>query len=182
MRFVSVDIETTGLDFDKCQILEVGLAVFESTSQKNEAIDSSYKVIKYDGYYWEPGAFDLHRLRFDYFLGVGDNRVRVSEVWPWLAGYFERYKTKIAVGKNFGSFDFQFIRRLPGFKNGVIGHRSIDIGTLALSADDTEIPAIAEALRRLNVKYDPSQAHIALYDATVTGQAAWNFFNRSYNL
>ena len=65
-------------------------------------------------------------------------RYRVAGVFTdWLAQYniLPDQKKITVAGKNYGSFDRQFLERLPGWKENVLTkHRTIDPGSLLLYA------------------------------------------------
>ena len=88
---------------------------------------------------------------------------------------------KLAAGKNFANFDLAFLRELPGYKS-FFHHRTLDLGNLALSADDTEIPRFETCLQRCGVPFTDSEFHTALADAELCGKAICNFFNRRMGL
>src|SRR5690606_33591633 len=69
-----------------------------------------------------------------------------------------------AAGKNFASFDRQFLMRLPGMPDKVFKHRTIDPAVLYWHPDeDHELPNTATCMFRAGL--DPIVKHRALADA-----------------
>jgi hypothetical protein len=70
-----------------------------------------------------------------------------------------------AAGKNFGSFDKQFLERLPGLKGWVkFKHRSIDPGNLFWRPQtDKELPGSKTCMERAGIPGEV--AHTAVADA-----------------
>lgn len=67
-----------------------------------------------------------------------------------------------AAGKNFASFDLQFLNRLPGFENVKIKHRCIDPAMLYWRGGE-DLPSTAECCRRAGLP--DAVAHTAVEDA-----------------
>jgi DNA polymerase III epsilon subunit-like protein len=61
MKYVSIDIETTGLDREKCEILSIG-AVIEDTSNPLpiDELPKYHVAIKRNGFYGEPTALTMN--------------------------------------------------------------------------------------------------------------------------
>lgn len=61
MKYVSIDIETTGLDREKCEILSIG-AVIEDTANPRpiDELPKYHVAIKRNGFYGEPTALTMN--------------------------------------------------------------------------------------------------------------------------
>jgi hypothetical protein len=72
-------------------------------------------------------------------------------------------------GKNFASFDRQFLKRLPDFENKVrLHHRTLDPATLFWLRVDEQLPDSKTCYQRAGM--DPKVAHTALEDALAVVQ------------
>lgn len=138
----SLDIETTGLNPETCQILEIACLAWD-LDHPDVHVDELPKFHCYvdNGLLLcgEPFAFSMHPeiLRR---IANGDKGwhyyppgVVVEHLRHWVkkvTGTLNDNKTTVHMafaGKNFGAFDFQFLRRLPGWRDMIrAAHRSYD--------------------------------------------------------
>lgn len=152
MKFVSIDIETTGLNPEHCQVIEFG-AVFVD----NFEIKKKFRVVishpKYSG---DAYALSLNKRIFDEI--VADNKITTENVVDvdnfivafvnWLTdecGYEYKDNNRISIiaaGKNFAAFDLQFLKRLPRWDLNIkVHHRIFDPAILYFDpTTDEEIP------------------------------------------
>ena len=78
-------------------------------------------------------------------------------------------KAVTPAGKNFASFDRQFLKRLPEFQNKVrLHHRTLDPAMLFWLAADERLPDSKTCYERAGM--DPKVAHTALEDALAVVQ------------
>lgn len=189
MKYISMDIETTGLDPMTCQILEVG-AVLADTDGTIYAQLHLYIANK--RVYGEPYALKMNErilerieqackqpfIAWDRkdpmnFAGYTDPDYLAHGVMIWLKknGYTAEDRVVFA-GKNFGSFDWQFLKyairpALPDYlltNKITCKHRFIDPGMLYFNPDmDREPPDLGECLERAGLK--KTVTHRALDDA-----------------
>lgn len=179
MIYVSIDLETTGLDPEENQILEFG-AVIEDTSkclpydelpkfqvyidngdlikgnafalQMNHAILKRIATFE-DGYtYIDPedlGDFFAHFLEENGFKRNTDT---------------EKFHINVA-GKNFGAFDLQFLNNNFNFNEDIkISHRIIDPAMLYVDwSADKSIPNLLQCKERAGVAGEVT--HNAVDDA-----------------
>ena len=61
MRYVSIDIETTGLNPETCQIIEFGAVIDNDT---NDEFPTFHRYIKHHSYQGEPRALSMHARIF----------------------------------------------------------------------------------------------------------------------
>jgi oligoribonuclease (3'-5' exoribonuclease) len=172
-HFVSLDIETTGLDPETCQILEFG-AVIDSLDRPRDERKEFQCFVVHDRIVGEPYALAMNHeiLRIlaekekypQYrFLRWTDVSYEFSR---WLKQNTPESKSHTAGGKNFAGFDLRFLRRLPGWKENVrLRHRYIDPAELWWNPeiDGTLLPDSDTCLARAEIA--KSTAHRALADA-----------------
>lgn len=174
-RYVSIDIETTGLDPEKCQVIEVGAVIETIGSQVPVAeLPSFHCYVVQERYSGEPYALSMHAETFRRIASKTPphryeepgNVGNALASWLMFSGFKASSDGTITVrpaGKNFGAFDLQFLNRLPlcGIK---LAHRAFDPGILFFDPlRDDRIPAMGECLKRAGL--DSVVKHTALEDA-----------------
>jgi len=183
MKYVSIDLETTGLSPRQHQILEFG-AVIEDTENvlPIEELPSFHSYIKWDTIIGDPYALAMNWRILDVIakpqmweeLGV---RVLNPEdlglvFWDFIDKHFnsdndqEVFRGKITVaGKNFGNFDNQFLENLPNFFRHVrFEHRFLDPGSMYFNPKiDSKPPGLETCLERIGIRKGIS--HTAVEDA-----------------
>lgn len=175
--YVSIDIETTGLDPDVCQILEIG-AVIDDWVRPVEKLPIFHCYVINEPIIGEPYALHMHP---EIFRRIAD-RVKLVDSYKFLypeevAGTFlnwlhdnkinPRKRHITSAGKNFASFDLQFLKKLPQWSELIPGtHRCIDPGNLYWLPDaDYGLPSTKTCMRRANI--EGIVAHTAVEDALV---------------
>lgn len=174
MKYVSIDLETTGLDADNCQILQVGL-VAEDTLRPDvpvEKLPSLEFLVKHDVIRGELRGIVMNAKllgRIDSPF-PGDIVINAEHVALEIISFARKHdslvkyngKEKVqAAGKNFASFDRPFLKDVNC--NSFLLHRAFDPGSLYARLDDEVIPDTAECCRRAGL---PDQvSHTALADA-----------------
>lgn len=165
----SIDIETTGLDFEKCSILSIGACVIDL--DKKEIVDRFYGKIKLEGFYGEPVALNMNKdliasmNQLTHYI-VGNNSVNIfdnqEKVINCFKMWFKPYQAYSVVGKNFANFDLNFLNRVLG--KGYFNRRILDVGSMYYEPKtDTKIPNLTECLSRAGFQEEVS--HNALEDA-----------------
>ncbi len=178
MKYCSIDIETTGLDPEKHNIVEFG-CVIDDTDKPFEPISAlpsfhTYNVL--DDYIGQPYALSMHSTIFkrisdkDPAFNYSYNGKMGSEFFKFLKsnGFEENEFGKIYVncaGKNFGTFDLQFLNRYTDIRDYRIKfrHRIIDPSVLYFRYDDNELPDMEKCLERAGLRSTVS--HTAIEDA-----------------
>ena len=182
MRYVALDIETTGLDRKKDKILQLAMVVDEIGGRGNpmpiEDLPTFEGLVHYRRLEGEPAALAMHgeifgaisRCRFEGDLCEVDLRGRkvathTAESGLYLAAHhflkpFAESGPLIAAGKNVAGFDLPF---LPGDLRDMFHHRVIDVGSVALGWNPKlwalgKVPGMVELI-------EPRRAHDALEDA-----------------
>lgn len=185
MIYVSIDIETTGLDRQNDQVLEVG-AIIEDTSKKLpfEEIAKYKAIINHDRICGHPYALNLNARILEIFANIPRNVHKADDyrkehniiksqdlglsfhTFLTSNGFKGTKKIKIIpAGKNFGSFDKPFLERISNFTDYIdLGHRSIDPAMFFLDFEmDTKIPSLDDCMAIASI--DGEVTHNALLDA-----------------
>lgn len=182
MRYVSIDIETTGLNPDTCDIIEFGAVIDDCVTPIDELPQFHCYLTppkSRNFYQGEPTALAMHR---EIFLHIADLDLRYDFCKPqhlgkkfakWLLvnefvpeqGFFSETVRINVAGKNFSSFDWRFLRRLNNFEDYVkIRQRILDPSILYFRPEiDESLPGMEECLRRAG--YNKSVDHTAINDA-----------------
>jgi oligoribonuclease len=169
MIFLSVDIETTGLDPDTCQILEIG-AVLVDTVASPESWPTFRRLIRHDLYKGESYALSMHSKLFQEL-----SKGRGVAVWEalldlkqWLVDCGVTTKITIA-GKNFAAFDKNFLEKHEQWRVIPKHHRYLDVGNLYFDPMfDEEIPNTEKCMFFAGLQNEV--AHTALEDALVVAK------------
>lgn len=196
MKYVSIDLETTGTDPETNQIIEFGAIIEDSKNPKSydESLKFRRVVLQRSGsYVGSAFALNLNSALFKIISELDSGKsvefVRdqyLNNNWCFddeLIPQFRKFLLKandqdkliesqfltieiVAAGKNFGSFDKQFIQRLPDFEiHGVkFNYRSLDPTLAYIDWDNDEQPPSTNTLKkRAGIKGQVS--HEALDDA-----------------
>lgn len=188
MKIVSIDIETTGLDSETCQILSMG-AVIEDTNNtlSFREIPKFHAIILRDKIQGEPFALNMNKDLISLMVEYQkSNDVKKAELTAAngifikedeLASQFLYFLTlngfdykdapiKInVIGKNFGTFDKLFLQKVEDWSKFIkINQRILDPSMLFTDfKNDEELPNLAECKRRAG--FDGTVSHNALEDA-----------------
>ncbi len=139
--YISLDIETSGLDLQKSHMLQFGLTYDDGKSDiKNLPTLNLFVDYKYITY-GEPYALKMNSWIFEKIVKGGENVVPLDKAIDQMITFIEqhkgRYRMQIA-GKNVGSFDIPILRnhmnetQLNRFNN-LVQHRTIDVGSIYFS-------------------------------------------------
>lgn len=165
MRYVSIDLETTGLDPAKHQILEIGAAAFDLG---HGLVDTFSLIVRHEFLSGTAYALAVNDRLIKAIAGgqglhLKDALARFSD---WLKRHEADGKV-VAAGKNFGGFDRLFLE-WSGFPVGRFHHRSLDPTVLYLNSGDIVPPSLAVCVERAHVT--PRTEHVALEDAITVGE------------
>lgn len=179
MKFASLDLETTGLDPETCQAIQVAVVV-ENTEldplprvEDLQTLDLGLWATSYEGDAYALGLNEalLQALRSDNavdFVAQHHGRqlrcVRDMNGWAEVEKFLGRLGGKIYVGgKNVAGFDLRFC---PPKIRAMCHHRTVDVGSVALGARpryfEHGIPSMDTILEDL---FDEKAKHDALHDA-----------------
>lgn len=176
-KYVSVDIETTGLNPHRHQVIEFG-AVLEDWITPIEQLPAFHAYVIHNEYRGDPFALAMNHE----ILRKIANKSRHPESKFYrpleLAMEFEKWLVEHKIdpqrvpvaGKNFAGFDAQFLKELMDYEGPRFGdiikfaHRVIDPGSLYFDPRiDKEPPSMQECMKRAGIVGDV--AHTAIEDA-----------------
>ena len=174
MRYVSIDIETLGLDPATCDIVEFG-AVIDDLESDIESLPTfhCYLTKPRGNYRGEVYAMYMHSKsqiferiakRPEGFSYVPTDLLdEVFHEWLVEQGFGTEEKIVVA-GKNFPGFDLQFLKTI-GFGTKVrMNHRVIDPGSMYFNPlKDSVPPGLEECLKRAGIEKEVN--HTAVEDA-----------------
>lgn len=161
-QIVSLDLETSGLDPHRHEIIEVGMVAFlpdEGFPVQNQLTFS----VPFREAYADPEALEINGWGRREFPPQWDHFYAAEVIHSWLNEAW-------ILGKN-PAFDLEFIRNWysrRGIQCPRWHHRTIDLTALAMGAMQLATPPSGEYLRQF-VPLPDDQVHTAL------GDAQWNY-------
>ena len=187
MKYLSIDLETTGVDERNSNVVEFGAVIFDldkkQTRQELEALPTFHTYVSPptgtdETYIGQPYALSMHPTIFrriatrekGYEYTCPKNVEQKFYKFLIDNGFEKSLKDdKIhitAAGKNFGVFDMRFINHCLGFGNLIrIRHRIIDVGTVYFDPTrDATPPNTEECKKRAGIS-NTTVAHTAVADA-----------------
>ena len=178
MRYLSIDLETTGSDPLTCQIIEFA-AVLEDTSKPDvpvEALPCLRLAVHHEVVTGSVAALALNARLLQEITDAAeknnlpDDHCLPEEVLLRFAAFLDandvnRKRALVAAGKNFASFDLPFIHKLPGYGELIkISNAVIDPALLYLDwQNDRKLPNMSSCKERAGLTGKVS--HQALDDA-----------------
>ncbi len=175
MKGIAIDIETSGLDVRRHNILQIGLVYFDLINRDEDADLPIRKELELwphisDGILWDPDTYKFHQANagVDYFMRDDVERssghVIGAKIRNFISEFYAHDEKPIVLGKNFGKFDWQFLMRITNTGiDGLFHHSFLDIGNLAfIPGVDKKIPNMKEVLERYEVTQH--SGHTALSD------------------
>lgn len=174
MKYVSIDIETTGLNPETCDVLEIA-AVVEDTNHPEVPVHELpwfHCYVDKHSYQGEPYALSMHgeifrriakREKPHAYLLPED---AVTQLFVFLNRTLGIEKNFPAAGKNFSNLDKPFLHRLTKSASQILSfhHRVIDPAMFYWNpTEDVELPSSKVCLERSGV--GGGVAHTALADA-----------------
>ena len=175
MRYISVDIETTGLNHDTCDILEFGAVIDDlKCIQPIKSLPKYHCYFLLPNYIGEPYALSMHSV---IFKRIAEKEKGFTYVNPMKFGYsfkqflikngFESKSDRVTInvaGKNFGAFDLQFLNKKTDLNKHVkIRHKILDPAILYLKGSDIALPGMEDC--KLRAGLSKEVAHNAIDDA-----------------
>ena len=173
MQVVYIDVETTGLDPETCQVLEVGCLVDDLSRPFDPITWSTY--VKHDVIRGQIDALAMHAS----WIHKCKDGIYPVQVCYSLSGFLAKHVTPGQCwlgGKNV-AFDIAFLAKLPGFKleglrltitDWKFRSRFVDPGMLFFK---NGIPSLQEICDQNGILY---QAHTVLGDCVATALAVMN--------
>jgi oligoribonuclease len=171
MKYLSVDIETTGLDHKWCQVLEFAAVLADTIDFRTPVEDLPTWSCRfyYDRIVGQPFALHLNaQLILD--MDKRDpvhNYMHPDSFWSSFRMWLEKYTVeKLSFsGKNFGTFDNLFLMNMPRWDREAFRARVIDPGNLFMFPTDDKMPDLKTCIHRAGLDWDESKHHRAAEDA-----------------
>jgi oligoribonuclease (3'-5' exoribonuclease) len=192
MKYLSIDIETTGLNPLTCDVLEIG-AFLEDTENPagRENLPAFHTYLWRDVYRGEPYALAMNAHIFQKMLelrktenvdnGNYETRtlVKPEEVWmklnAWIyaqramwtdpKAFINNPPTLVVAGKNVSGFDLPFLKQLPAPSlMPKFHHRVIDPGMMYFDPRNDNVPPDLKECKK-RAKLPEHVSHEALDDA-----------------
>lgn len=178
MKYVSIDIETTGLDPHFHQIIEFG-AVIDDLSLNIDKLPRLHFYIDNGNITGDPYALTMNA---GIIKTINEKKLREkregspqdlilpgalsTRIYEFLDAHDLEMPINIA-GKNFASFDLPFLRlQVPGFDSYIkYRHRFLDPAILYWQPGDNTLPDTETCMKRAGIK--GKVAHNAIEDAIV---------------
>ncbi|QDA59840.1 3'-5' exonuclease family protein [Hymenobacter jejuensis] len=178
MRYISLDLECTGGNPDRHQIIELA-AIIEDTKRPLplEELPTFRRAVRHPEYVGTAGALALNAGLMQE-LAEKEPRAdhcTIQELVPQLREFLLAYGYKpdqrgrlglVLAGKNIGSFDLGFLRLLPGWGTLLYAEPAmLDPAVFYLNwKKDSRLPTMAICKARAKLE-DPTVAHTAVADA-----------------
>lgn len=182
MKYVSIDIETTGIDPVHNDIIEFA-AIIDDIANKKSICDlpKFHRYIKKDGYYMgEAKVLAMHKNIFEKISQDTEDCIYINDLMYAFGNFLQnngiepnKYGQIIinVAGKNFGSFDYQFLKQKiskENWNNISFRKRFLDPAILYYEEGDFALPDLPSCVERFqketNYKYKWN-SHNALDDA-----------------
>jgi len=182
MKYVSIDIETTGLDPEQDQILQFA-AIIDDTEHPEVELDDLpqfQRIILHDRVSGSPQALAMNTWLLEEIaagLKPNGNRKETCRIKSLANQFFEFLKANgagnilhsrihfVAAGKNFGGFDRLFLDQVPNWNRYIQTHRRVlDPTSLFFNPTSDEVPpCLKQCLERSG--YHAEVTHEATEDA-----------------
>ena len=186
MRYISVDCESTGLDFETCHVIEIG-AIIEDTSHPKltfEEVPKFSMILEWPIYQGQAYAINMNNRIFEKLAQAdrgkmtGEEKIAAGVIPMYKAGDFfyqflkdnnvfqEKSKSITIAGKNVIGFDKRMLEKVPHFFDKVqFRHKAIDPGVLYWNPlTDDQLPSLEECKKRAGLE-KIEVSHNALEDA-----------------
>jgi len=174
-KYVSLDIETTGLNPENCQVLEIGAVIDDGTTPIEEC-PTFHCYVDHGLILGEPFAVSMHQT---ILRRIATHAEGYTYLQPWeVATRFHDFlkehgldseNEKIVVaGKNYASFDARFLSKITSWDKHIqVHHRILDPAALYWQpeTDGVELPDTKTCMERADIPGEV--AHTAVEDAQV---------------
>lgn len=171
MKYLSIDIETTGLDPEKCDVLEIA-CIIEDTEKKllRKECPKFQIYINHDQYRFEPDALEMnfHIMDKINYIRKQDERnlARIEHIEMFLDNFlnYNQIDKITLAGANLEGFDMKFLsKHLPNLSKR-FNRRAIEPAHFFVDWEkDEKLPSLQECKKRAGIEGDV--AHNALDDA-----------------
>lgn len=174
MKYLSIDLETTGLCAKDCQILEIACVLADTTDFETlpELLPTFHRRVFHKSVKGEPYALGLN-IELIKQMPAEKQGIYVfpHEIWQELSNWLNKLginsdnKVHIA-GKNFAMFDADFLDELPIWSWCWFRHRTLDPAMLYFDPiKDDKVPDTKECIKRCGLDWDEKRLHTAVDDA-----------------
>jgi len=171
--YVSIDIETTGLNPENCQVLEIG-AVIDDGTTPIEDCPTFHRYVDHGLILGEPFAVSMHPT---ILRRIATHEEGYTYLQPWeVATRFCDFLKKngldpenekiVVAGKNYASFDARFLSKITSWDKHVqVHHRILDPAALYWrpEIDGVGLPNTKTCMERAGINGEV--AHTAIEDA-----------------
>jgi len=174
MKYLALDVETTGLDPMTDQVLEIAGVVDDLTqpATKLEDLPTFYAILNHSRLYGSPYALDMQR-RLITAIAHRKDRSQIltpGEVLDQFVTFVDAHgldrQQLLVAGKNVGTFDVPFVREdLFGNDEVKFDYRFLDPTVWFLFPDDVRPPDQRTCLRRAQLDPRHFPEHTAMGDA-----------------
>ncbi len=174
MKYLSIDLETTGLEPKNCQILEIACILADTTDSQTpvENLPMFHHRVFHKTIRGEPYALWLNAELIKQMPPEKQGIYLFPlEIWQELANWLNKLgfsdKNKLHIsGKNFGMFDSKFLDELPVWSWCWFRHRLLDPAMLYFDPlKDDKVPDTKECIKRAGLDWDEKKLHTAVDDA-----------------
>lgn len=169
MRYVAIDIETSGLDPERHQVLEIAAVVETDWSTPADDLPTFRALVNTGDVRGDPVALTMNAELVRELAAAP--RTSLDGCLIDLSGFLDEFfpargekgRGITIAGKNFGAFDYTFLRRSDAWRLIRHTHRFLDPAALWWDhATDVRLPDLGECCRRAGVPVRP--AHRAVHD------------------
>ena len=179
MKIVSIDIETTGIDPNVCQVVQLGAVLFDTNQSFKPQFYS--KIVLQDEYVGEEFAINMNKKLIEManlykqnpiaeysncFVHIND---LAKDFRKWLNTHraFGGQKSINVAGKNVAGFDMQFLMKVPEWAKRVPWKRRVlDPAVLCYSKNDICLPDLHTCMERTFMEFcQKDTAHLGDSDA-----------------
>ena len=167
--FLSLDLETGGLNRGFHSILEVGAVLFD-----RETRHEFQCLVENDDIIGDPFALAMNVDVLREISAATKDRTKGGlihhrEVTTWMHAFIRNHTSEriVVCGKNVAGFDLRFLEQLPGYDvlSKLFLHRCLDVGPMYIEPNDVVPPDLKLCMERAGL--DGSVSHRALDDARV---------------
>lgn len=169
MKYISIDIETTGLDPDKHQILEFAAVVDDLENPRPlVSLHIFQRLIRWDDYVINDYCLELHQNLLSLIHRNPPITITIDQLgpefsaWLYLIGVTVGSDGYNVAGANFAGFDGLFLKKVPNFPKW--HYRVLDVGNLYFEKSMTKLPGLNDVIPH-------ASAHRALPDAMAVVKA-----------
>lgn len=164
--YLAIDVETTGLNPNTCQVLEIGCVLNDFSNPLMEC-DTFEAIIHHDNIEGEPRGLAMNQRLLKVIADGFGGRMNyvMKNLRQWLDA---RQVSKVhLLGKNVAGFDLQFLELISEWPAHLMHYRCLEVGSLFATVEGIagQEALGTELAERLKI---PGNPHEALYDARVS--------------